>query len=92
MKNKLIATLVALSLILGIGCGQSIGTAGRVGGHSPMMGGGGGTGQQGIDRKSDTPAEQSQGETGHNHGVPNTGGTPDTPRSYQGHGMPMHCF
>jgi hypothetical protein len=39
MKSRLIAALVALTLILGIGCAHAIGGAGGMGGHGGITGG-----------------------------------------------------
>jgi hypothetical protein len=70
MKNKLLLTLVALMLIVGIGCTHAVGGAGVTGGHSAMMGGHGGTGQQGATQDSDTSSGHSRGATGHEPGSP----------------------
>lgn len=114
MKRKLLGTLVALTLILGSGCGLAMG--GGAGGvmthHGGMMGGAGtamgpgsaphdtgsmsgshgGMGQEGMSQESSSPSGQTQGETGHGHGDPDTGGTTINPPSHQGHGGgPPYC-
>jgi hypothetical protein len=113
MNNKLIGTLVALTLILGSGCGLAMGggAGGMMSHHGGMMGGAGtvmgpgsttqdtgsmsgsqvGMSQQGMDQDSDSPSGQSQVESGHAHGVPNTYGTTSNPQSHQGHGGPPYC-
>ena len=86
------------------GAGGMGGHGGMMGGAGTAMGPGStphdtgsmsgsqvGVGQQGMNQDSESPSGQSQGETGHGHGAPNTGGTTSNPQSHQGHGGPPYC-